>query len=64
MQRIKAALIRAEGYPIGEPAPLHVNCACGTEVPIVSAFQNATCAKCGTVYDSRGWIIKTETVTL
>lgn len=57
MTRVKAAIIRDEGYPIGTPAPCHINCECGERIPLAKPFeQGATCPKCGTIYDKRGWI--------
>lgn len=61
MRCIKKALIRDDSYPVGTPAPLHVNCACGQPVPITKAFREHTCTTCGTVYDSGGWIVKPAT---
>jgi DNA polymerase III delta prime subunit len=54
MRRTKAAWIRDEGYPVGQPAPGHFNCSCGTRVPQVS--DENVCDTCGTCYDARGWI--------
>lgn len=56
MPYTKRALIRREGYPIGQPAPLYIRCECGAEVDVNGA-ELLTCAKCGVGYDSRGWII-------
>jgi hypothetical protein len=56
----KKSLIREEGVPIGKDAELHVNCDCGTKVPITPPLWDRTlnkCPKCGTVYDSRGWVV-------
>jgi hypothetical protein len=61
LTRAKAAWIRDEGYPVGIPAPGHFNCSCGERVP--QTGDTNTCAKCGTVYDARGWILnRTEVV--
>lgn len=52
--RVKAAMIRAEGYPVGKPGPVHFNCSCGTQVP--QTTMRNVCATCGTTYDEQGWI--------
>ena len=51
--RTKAALIRDEGYPVGQPAPCHFNCECGATVP---ADSDRNVCVCGIVYDACGWI--------
>lgn len=50
----KRALIRDPRVPVGQPAPMHVNCGCGRPVPIVADDINR-CA-CGVAYDGLGWI--------
>jgi hypothetical protein len=56
VRRTKAALIREPGYPVGVPAPMYLNCSCGHKVNVFQT-SNTTCPKCGTTYDSRGWIV-------
>ena len=53
----KRALIRDPNVPIGQPAPLHVECECGAQVPIELDGPDARC-ECGIVYDCRGWIVE------
>lgn len=50
----KRALIRDAGYPVGTPAPVHVDCACGRKVPITSKTNR--CGACGSSYDTAGWL--------
>jgi hypothetical protein len=50
---VKKALKREPGYPVGVPAPLYVDCLCGSHVPITG---NANSCACGTVFDEAGWI--------
>lgn len=69
MHIVKKALIRAEGYPLGQPAPLYLNCDCGREVAIdkpewqhtlkeiaTRKLSRYTCL-CGNTYDCRGWLV-------
>ena len=51
----KKAIIRDEGYPVGIPAPCHIECLCGQSIP---ANDDRNVCPCGVVYDSRGWIEK------
>lgn len=55
---IKRALKRDDSIPVGQPAPLHVDCLCGRAVPISAAVN--VCQGCGTVYDQGGWIKEGE----
>ena len=54
-QLMKLALKRDESVPIGRPAPLHLDCPCGTRVDVSAAV--VTCKGCGTHYDDRGWTV-------
>jgi hypothetical protein len=59
---LKLARIRADGYPVGVSAPMHLNCPCGAK-PAVSN-DGAACS-CGRQYDGAGWLVaqpKTEEV--
>lgn len=59
MTKLKTALIRRPGYPIGQPAPLYLNC-CGREIDVEKPFDKShsvTCQTCGTIYDGGGWVI-------
>ncbi len=51
---VKLALKRDNSVPVGQPAPMHLDCPCGASVPIVGPLQ--ACIGCGTVYDYAGWI--------
>jgi hypothetical protein len=63
MRLTKVAMIREPGYPVGQPAPLYLNCPCGAK-PRTDArdpeFTFIECA-CGRVYDSLGWLQRQET---
>lgn len=56
-RKTKAALIRAEGYPVGRSAPMHVRCSCGARPLAPEADSNVICA-CGIQYDAHGWIVQ------
>lgn len=62
---LKKALIREEGYPVGRPGPMYLNCVCGKKLPVQAPFTEecVPCA-CGYVYDSRGWILNTGDLSL
>jgi hypothetical protein len=45
--RTKAAIIRRPGYPIGQPAPVYLNCSCGKEVDVAPTVP-IICPTCGT----------------
>ncbi len=51
---VKLALKRDISVPIGQPAPLHLDCPCGVEVPVISDYQ--TCIGCGNTYDEAGYL--------
>lgn len=68
--RTKAALIRREGYPIGQPAPCFFRC-CHNEIdaPALGSGGKVTCPTCGTSYNESGWAVpafqlKEETTTV
>jgi hypothetical protein len=59
---MKLALIRDTETPIGEPGHMHLNCRCGTEVPIPDdqAFDDratVTCPNCRKQYNGAGWVL-------
>lgn len=54
--RIKCAVIREEGYPIGQPAPCYIKCECGTKVRVTPRVL-MHCDVCGRIYDDRGWLV-------
>lgn len=51
----KVALRREDGYPIGQTAPLHVVCPCGSKVQHGEAGME--CPKCGQQFDRAGWLV-------
>lgn len=50
----KLALIRDPAAPIGQPAPMHIECKCGNHVNVESDRNNCNC---GAVYDARGYVV-------
>lgn len=52
----KRALIRDPETPVGQPGKMHVNCGCGTKVPM--SDKGGKCSKCGQKYDERGYLIQ------
>ena len=59
VQLRKLALKRDSSVPVGQPAPLHVDCPCGQAVPIVG--DRNRCA-CGLTVEGFGWIVSTSTL--
>lgn len=55
MKCTKKAIIRDEGYPVGKPAPCHIDCFCGTRVPANDEVN--ICSQCGVSFDKRGWVL-------
>ncbi len=53
----KVARIRHDGYPVGAPAPMYLNCPCGAK-PDAPDDGAVTCT-CGVQYDALGWIVAT-----
>lgn len=55
---VKRALIRAEGYPEGAPAPMYIQCGCGVKRDIIRPFDrnSFTYCECGLIYDGAGYI--------
>ena len=55
----KVAMIREPGHPIGQPAPVYLNCPCGAKpsVPAMSADVHVHC-QCGKVYTFDGWLVR------
>lgn len=58
----KRAVIRDAAVPIGQPAPLHINCGCGQKLTVNSdaftgkAPDELIPCPCGITYDSRGYV--------
>jgi hypothetical protein len=51
----KKALIRDPDVPIGQPAPMHIECGCGEKIN-VSSTENQ--CQCGAIYDRQGYVIE------
>jgi hypothetical protein len=60
LERMKAAIIRRDGYPIGQPAPCFLRC-CDNEIdaPEIGSGGQVTCPTCGTSYNESGWVVPT-----
>jgi hypothetical protein len=54
----KKALIRDNSVPVGQLAPVHVECDCGEHVEICASVNQ--CIGCDTFYSSLGFIIEGE----
>lgn len=61
-ERTKAALIRREGYPVGQPAPCFFRC-CENEIDAPAAGDYSACPDCGKVFDSRGYVTRIRIVS-
>ena len=53
-QLVKLALKRDNSIPMGQPAPMHLDCPCGQQLPIGN-LQIVACSACGARYDASGW---------
>ena len=65
MEMIKRAVKREPGYPVGVSAPLYLDCSCGEKIslPVIPGLpMTYICGKCGTEYDSKGWILNKQEV--
>ena len=54
---VKVAVIREPGHPVGQPAPLYLNCRCGGKPRTVPNGPNVKCWRCKVLYSSDGYII-------
>ena len=54
--RAKVAVIRAPGYPMGQPAPGYLNCPCGAQPATLIDGPDVPCT-CGVTYTANGWIV-------
>lgn len=52
----KRALKREQGYPVGTPAPIYLDCECGHHLTMPIGQLRVQCV-CGIEYDAMGWII-------
>jgi hypothetical protein len=61
----KLALKRDQSVPAGQPAPLYLDCPCGTRIDVQPAGLTGNginvCAGCGAAYDGLGWLIRKGT---
>lgn len=56
----KRALIREPGAPIGQSAPMYLNCGCGSKVYVPLMFtdqQTVSCEQCGQHYNRKGYVV-------
>lgn len=58
----KRALIREPGHPIGQAAPMYINCVCGKKID-GAGDGTVECTKCGRAYDQAGYIVREATVS-
>ena len=49
----KLALKRDPNVPVGQPAPMHLDCPCGTQIAVNADVM--ACSGCGSEYNSMGW---------
>lgn len=52
----KVAVVRAQGYKIGNPAPLHLNCPCGAK-PVTALCVSVVKCSCGARYTGDGHVL-------
>lgn len=53
----KKAVIREQGYPIGQPAPMYLICVCGKKNSVENYPDGPDIAcTCGVQFNNRGWI--------
>jgi len=50
----KLALKRDPSVPVGQPAPMFLDCPCGERL---TATDSINSCKCGAAYDARGYVI-------
>ena len=50
----KLALIRDSSVPIGQPAPMHLECKCNNRIE-VNGDRNS--CLCGAIYDAQGYVV-------
>lgn len=61
MAVIKRALIRDSTVPVGQPAPMHIECRCGNNTNVQSDLNRCIC---GAIYDARGHVIEASAASL
>ena len=57
---VKLAVKRDMSVPVGQPAPCHLDCRCGTKIDMPWAHEVLTCNGCGNRYDRSGWQLHAE----
>jgi hypothetical protein len=55
-KKLKIALIRDSGYPIGTAAPLHAKCGCGAVITGLDFRHDFKCPLCLAEYSPSGWL--------
>ena len=64
MTLYKLAVKRDLTVPMGVRSPLHLDCPCGTVVPVEPAPQEVLrCRGCGAEYDRAGWRLRPPLTT-
>lgn len=59
----KVAQIQHDGYPVGTPAPMYLDCPCNAKPDVPEDGETVTC-DCGVEYDARGWIVASAPSTV
>lgn len=65
---VKLALKRDPSVPMGQPAPLHLDCPCGRVLSVpsigyrIGSKSEITCGGCGNVYTAHGWLTRKESM--
>ena len=62
----KKALIRREGYPMGQIAPVFLRCICGHELDMnfmPDTIPAVTCT-CGRTWDETGWLTNADSASI
>ena len=57
----KRALIRDPSVPVGQAAPMHIECRCGHSVNVESQANHC---HCGAIYDARGYVMKASSESM
>lgn len=55
---LKRAWVRDQSVPAGQPAKGRISCPCGQAPESAIGDGKDVQCPCGTLYDSRGWVIK------
>lgn len=57
---MKRALKPEQGYPVGHPAPMYIDCGCGNHLPVKDGYNPCPC---GFVYNGQGWVVNSGEVS-